>query len=132
MLADEALAAPARLIRTSPESPEADSRLVNAIAAIVSAKTRPDQVGALPRWIGSSSVCGLKNSTRPSTTMKRLQREVAGEQHARPGARGAPLKPRMLLSTTQRDERERQAERLAAVAERAPEASSGTASPSSA
>ena len=38
-----------RLILTSPASPAADSRLVKEIAATVSANTRPDQVGAVPR-----------------------------------------------------------------------------------
>src|ERR1039458_3854890 len=60
---------PRRLILTSPARPAADSRLVKEITATVKAKTRSDHFGALPKWIGSSSVWGLKNNTSPITTM---------------------------------------------------------------
>ena len=104
-------------MRTSPERPEADSRLVNAITALVSAKTKFDQVGAVPRWIGSMSVLGLKNRIRPITTMNACRtRSPATRKPTRRARRW--LKPRMLLSDDQRDERQRDRECLVAVAER--------------
>ena len=98
---------PTRLIRTSPASPEADSRLVKEITATVSAKTRSDQVGAVPRWIGSSSVCGLKNSTRPSTTMKACSARSPASRIA-DAARAAPAEAADVAEHDQRDERERE------------------------
>ena len=107
-------------MRTSPASPAADSRLVKEIAAIVSANTRSDHVGALPRWIGSSSVCGLKNSTSPSTTMSACSARSPTTSIADP-PRAPPAEAADVAEHDERDERERQAERLGAVAERAPE-----------
>ena len=86
-------------MRTSPARPDADSRLVNEITATVIANSRCDHVGALPRWIGSSSVCGLKNSTRPSTTMKPCSARSPASRIPTRRARRPP-KPRMLPSTT--------------------------------
>ncbi len=88
-----------RLMRTSPDSPEADSRLVNATTVTVSAKIRLDQVGALPRWIGSSQTFGSKNRIRPSTTMNACSAMSPASRIPTRRARRVP-KPRMLLSTT--------------------------------
>ena len=90
---------PTRLIRTSPESPEADSRLVNATTVTVSAKIRFDHVGALPRWIGSSQTFGSKKRIMPSTTMKACSAMSPASRIPTRRARRVP-KPRMLLSTT--------------------------------
>ena len=88
-----------REILTSPARPAADSRPVKEIAAIVSAKIRSDHFGALPRWIGASSVCGSKNSTSPSTTMKPCNARSAITSSPMRRARRPP-RPRMLPSTT--------------------------------
>jgi hypothetical protein len=72
---------------------------VKEIAATVSAKTRSDHLGALPRWIGSSSVCGLKNSTSPSTTTSPCSARSPITSTPIRRARRQP-RPRMLPSTT--------------------------------
>ncbi len=85
---------------TSPASPEADSTLVKAIVVTVSANTRFAHVGADPRWIGSSSVCGLKNSASPRIMMSSCsERSPAASSPMRRALR-PPLKPRTLMSTT--------------------------------
>ena len=111
---------PARLIRTSPGRPEADSRLVNAIAATVSAKTRPDHVGALPRWIGSSQRVRVEEQDQPEHDDERLQRQIARHAASDP-PRAAPAEAADVAQHDQRDEGQREPQRLAAVAERTPE-----------
>ena len=89
----------APLTLTSPASPAADSRLVKATTATVSANTRSDQCGELPRWIGLSSVPGLKNSTSPSATTKPCKARSAITSSPMRRARRPP-RPRTLPSTT--------------------------------
>ena len=89
----------ALLSRTSPATPAADSRLVKEIAATVSANTKSDHLGALPRWIGSSSLSGLKNSARPRITMNAcIARSAITSTPIRRARR--PPRPRMLPTTT--------------------------------
>ena len=110
-----------RLALTSPARPEADSTLVKAIVVTVSAKTRSDHVGALPRWIGSSSVWGLKNSASPSTTISSCSARSPATSIPMRRELRPPLKPRTLMSTTNAMNAERQQQRLGVVAERMPE-----------
>ena len=72
---------------------------MNATAAIVSAKMKLPHVGEVPRWIGASSVCGSKNSARPSTTMNSCSARSATTSAPTRRARRQP-KPRMLANTT--------------------------------
>ena len=88
-----------REARTSPARPDADSTLVNAIVVIVSAKIRPDQVGALPRWIEVLIVCTSKNCTRPSTITSSSSTSAPTTTTPMRSPRRA-LKPRTLLNTT--------------------------------
>ena len=111
---------PLRLILTSPASPEADSRLVKETTATVSAKTRSDHVGEVPRWIGFSSVPGLKNSTSPSTTMNPCSTRSPASRHGDPAC-ATSAEATDVAQHHQRDEGQRQAQRRAAVAQRAPE-----------
>ena len=88
LLADHALQAARGRSAPRRPGPAADSRLVKAITATVSANTRSDHFGAVPRWIGSSSACGLKNSDQPEHDDERLQRAGRRPPAARRAARG--------------------------------------------
>ena len=96
---------PPRLIDTSPARPDADSRLVNAITAIVSAKMKLDQVGALPRWIGDEQRVRVEENDQAEDDDEYLQRQVG--DHDRPDPpRAPPAEAADVRVDDERDERE--------------------------
>ena len=62
---------------------------MNAIAAIVSANTRSDHVGALPRWIGLEQRVRVEEQRQPEHDDQQLQRQIADHEHPDP-PRAAP------------------------------------------
>ena len=84
------------------------------ITATVSANTRSDHFGALPRWIGSISVCGLKNSTSPITTISSCSTQIAGHQQPDP-PRATAAEAADVAEHDERDERQREQQRLGVV-----------------
>ena len=89
-----------RPTRTSPASPAADSRQVNAIVLTVSAKMTFDHVGDVPMSIDAVSASTSTTSAAPTTMIKSWSAMSATASAATRSRRRAPPPARMLRAAT--------------------------------
>ena len=90
---------PRRRTSISPARPDADSRLVNATLARVSAKITSFHWGALPRWIWLVIASTSNSSARPRTTTS-AWRPTSSSTRARIRRARQAEKPRTLRTAT--------------------------------